>query len=153
MRGSAISQPQYLSQPVTEIKGKPGIVLGNLVAPMGIGSRITIKLARDLLQSNVRLAFGLENKEIKTRVQDIGSIEVAEGRLWWLPWIGFATLSVSVVIGIIFIVLFFVIKQRWLIIYTKSVNLIVFYNRGENIEQFREAVFAALQENSSTSAF
>jgi hypothetical protein len=151
MRGSAISQSQYLSQPVTEIKGKPGIVWGNLVVPTGIRSRITIKLAGDLLQSNVKLAFGLENKEIKTRVQDIGSIEVAEGRLWWLLWIGIATLHF--LIGVVFIVLFFVIKQRWLIIYTKSVNLIVFYERTESVEQFRDAVFAALQENSSTSGF
>jgi hypothetical protein len=120
---------------------------------MGIGSGITIKFDGDLLQSNVRLAFGLENKEIKTRVQDIGSIEVAEGRLWWLPWIGLATFSVSAVIGTIFIVLFFVIKQRWLIIYTKSVNLIVFHKRAESAEQFRDAVFAALQEDSSTSVF
>jgi hypothetical protein len=152
MRGSAISQSQYLNQPVTEIKGKPGIAWGNLVAPTGIRARITIKLSGDLLQSNVRLAFGLENKEIKTRIQDIGSIEVAEGRLWWLLWIGIPALGFPL-IGVIFIVLFFVIKQRWLIIYTKSVNLVVFYNRTESVEQFREAVFAALQENSSPSAF
>lgn len=106
MRGSAISQSQYLSQPVTEIKGKPGIVWGNLVVPTGIRSRITVKLVGDLLQSNVRLAFGLENKEIKTRLQDISSIKIAEGRLWWLLWIGIATLSLYL-IGVILIVLFF----------------------------------------------
>jgi hypothetical protein len=151
MTDSILSQSQYLSEPVTEIKGRPGIIWGKLVVPTGIRSRITIKLIGNLLQSNVRLAFGLENKEIKTRLQDIGSIEIAEGRLWWLLWIGIPTLF-PYLIGIIFIVLFFVIKQRWLVIYTKSVNLIVFYKRGENIEQFREAVFAALQENPSTSA-
>ena len=152
MRDSAISQSQYLSQPVTEIKGKPGIVWGNLVVPTGVRARITVKLDGDLLQSNVRLAFGLENKEIKTRLQDIGSIEVAEGRLWWLLWIGIPTLF-TFFIGIIFIVFFFLIKQRWLVIYTKSVNLVVFHKRAESVEQFREAVFAAIQKNSSTSAF
>lgn len=146
MRGST----QYLSEPVTEIKGRPGIVWGNLVAPMGFRSRITVKLAGDLLQSNVRLAFGLENKEIKTRLQDISSIEVAEGRLWWLLWMGILTLF-TFVVGIIFIALFFLIKQRWLVIYTKSVNIVLFYKRGENVEQFREAIFAALQD-ASTSA-
>jgi hypothetical protein len=151
MRDSAVSQSQYLSQPVTEIKGRPGIVLGNLVVPTGVRSRITVKLVGDLLQSNVRLAFGLENKEIKTRVQDISSIEVAEGRLWWLLWIGVATLYL--LIGVIFIVLFFVVKQRWLIIYTNSVKLVVFHKRAESVEQFREAVFAAIQKNSPTSGF
>lgn len=146
-----MSQSQYLSEPVTEIKGRPGIVWGNLVVPTGIRSRITIKLVGDLLQSNVRLAFGLENKEIKTRLQDISSIEIAEGRLWWLLWIGILTLF-TFFVGIIFIVLFFLIKQRWLVIYTKSINLVLFYRRGEDIEQFREAVFVALQENSSTPA-
>jgi hypothetical protein len=149
MRDSEISQSQYLNQPVTEIKGKPGIIWGNLVVPTGIRSRIAIKLTGDLLQSNVRLAFGLENKEIKTRVQDISSIEVAEGRLWWLLWIGIATLSLYL-IGVIFIILFFVVKQRWLIIYTQSVKLVVFHKRVESVEQFRDAVFAAIQ---STSGF
>lgn len=151
MTDSIMSQSQYLREPVTEIKGRPGIIWGKLVVPTGVRSRITIKLIGNLLQSNVRLAFGLENKEIKTRLQDIGSIEIAEGRLWWLLWLGIPTLF-PYFIGVIFIALFFLIKQRWLVIYTKSVNLIVFYKRGENIEQFRETVFAALQENHSTSA-
>lgn len=97
--------PQYLGEPVTEIKGVPGINWGKLVIPTGSRSKITIKLNGNLLQSNVRLAFGLENKEIQTRLQDIGSIEIAEGRLWWLLWIGIATIF-PIFIGVIFIVFF-----------------------------------------------
>ncbi len=92
MRDSIMSQSQYLREPVTEIKERPGIIWGKLVVPTGVRSRITIKLIGNSLQSNVRLAFRLENKEIKTRIQDIGSIEIAEGRFRWLIWIGIATI-------------------------------------------------------------
>ncbi|EDX75457.1 hypothetical protein MC7420_1375 [Coleofasciculus chthonoplastes PCC 7420] len=142
MKDSVTTNP--FGQPLTEIKGKPGIIWGNVVVPASGRSKITIKLLDDLLQTRITLAYGLENKEIYTRLDDIGSIEIVEGRLWWLLWLGLATIGVYL-IGIIFIVLFLFIKQRWIVIYAKSVNLVVFYNKAENVEQFRTTVLAALR--------
>lgn len=134
----------FFGQPVTEIKGKPGIIWGNVVVPASGRSKITIKLLDDLLQTRMTLAYGLENKEIHTRLDDIGSIEIVEGRLWWLLWLGLATIWFYL-IGVIFIFLFFLIKQRWIVIYTKSVNLVVFYKEAENVEQFRTTILATLR--------
>jgi len=142
MKDSVTTNP--FGQPLTEIKGKPGIIWGNVVVPASGRSKITIKLLDDLLQTRITLAYGLENKEIHTRLDDIGSIEIVEGRLWWLLWLGLATIGVYL-IGVIFIVLFLFIKQRWIVIYTKSVNLVVFYKKAENVEPFRTTVLAALR--------
>ena len=46
----------------TEINGKPGVVWGNLIVTASGGSKIKIKVARDLLQANIKLAYGLEKK-------------------------------------------------------------------------------------------
>lgn len=129
------------SQVSTEINGRPGVAWGNLIIPANGNSKIKIRVVRDLLQTNVKLAFGLENKDILTPISDISSIEIVEGRLWWLLWLGFTTLFMYF-IGIIFIVLFFVIKQRWIVIYTKSINLTLFHKKSENVEQFRQTVLA-----------
>jgi len=142
MKDSVTTNP--FGQPVTEIKGKPGIIWGNVVVPASGRSKITIKLLDDLLQTRVKLAYGLETKEIHTRLDDIGAIEIVEGRLWWLLWLGLATIWFYL-IGIIFIILFFFIKQRWIVIHTKTVNLVVFYKKAENVEQFRTTVLAALR--------
>ncbi|MEQ8970391.1 MAG: hypothetical protein RIE73_08345 [Coleofasciculus sp. C1-SOL-03] len=141
MKDSVTTNP--FGQPVTEIKGKSGIIWGNVVVPASGRSKITIKLLDDLLQTRIKLAYGLENKEIHTRLDDIGSIEIVEGRLWWLLWLGLATIWFY--LGIIFIVLFFLIKQRWIVIYTKSINLVVFYKEAENVEQFRTTILATLR--------
>jgi hypothetical protein len=142
MKDSVTTNP--FGQPVTEIKGKSGIIWGNVVVPASGRSKITIKLLDDLLQTRIKLAYGLENKEIHTRLDDIGSIEIVEGRLWWLLWLGLATIWFYL-IGVIFIFLFFLIKQRWIVIYTKSINLVLFYKEAENVEQFRTTILATLR--------
>jgi hypothetical protein len=63
MKDSVTTNP--FGQPVTEIKGKSGIIWGNVVVPASGRSKITIKLLDDLLQTRIKLAYGLENKEIR----------------------------------------------------------------------------------------
>jgi hypothetical protein len=46
-------------------------------------------------------------------------------------------------IGIIFLVLAFTVKQRYIAIYTTRSNLILFYQKSERVEQFRNAVIEA----------
>ena len=125
----------------TEINGKPGIVWGNLIVPASGGSKIKIKVARDLLQANIKLAYGLEKKEIIIPILEIKGIELVEGRLWWLLGLGITTLSIYF-IGIIFIIMFFIVKQRWIVIHTPSINLSLFYKKSENVEQFQQTILA-----------
>lgn len=128
-----------------EINGRPGVVWGNIIVPANGNSKIKIKIVRDLLQTNVKLAYGLEKKDILTPISDVSSIEIVEGRLWWLLWLGITTLFMYL-IGIIFIILFFVIKQRWIIFHTESMSLILFYKKSESVEEFRQTVLAVQRQ-------
>lgn len=136
------------NQANAEINGRPGVIWGNLIVPASGRSKIKIKIVGDHLQTNVDLAYGLEKKEIITPIQEVKSIEIAQGRLWWLLILGLLTLFVYF-IGVIFIVLFFLIKQRWIIIYTSSVHLILFYKNSESIEQFRTTVLSIKRQLNS----
>ena len=119
-----------------EINGNPGLLWGNLIVP-GSG-RLKIKIVGDLLHINSESYYKLETKDIQTRIQDIKSIEIASGPLSWLLGLGILTLPWG--IGIIFIILYFFIKQNWLIIYTTNISIIVFYNKTQDVEQFRNTV-------------
>lgn len=127
-----------LGQTLAEINGKPGVVWGNVIVPASGRSKIKIKVVGDFIQTNIDLAYGLEKKEIVTSIIDVNAIEIAEGRLWWLLFLGITTLPW--LIGIVFITLFFVLNQRWIIIYSSSINLILFFRSADNIEQFRRTV-------------
>jgi hypothetical protein len=128
MRGDSL-------QTSIEISGKPGLVWGNIIVPSAGRSKITIKIVGDLLQTNIQSSYGLEKKDIQSRIQDIKSIEIASGPLNWLLVLGILTLSLYG-FGIIFIIFYF-FKQKWLIIYTSSINIVVFYKKNQDVEKFR----------------
>ncbi len=102
---------------------------------------LTMKIVGDTLQTKSEEFFGLETKEIFVPIQDVKGVEIGEGCTWWLLWLGISTLWFF--IGIIFIVLAFVVKQRYIAIYTTRNNLILFYRKTERVEQFRNAVLEA----------
>ena len=132
----------------TQINGIPGKVVGLTVLP--IQGSCSLQLVDDFLKTKTQSFFGLEESETLTPVQDVRTIETGEGCTWWLFWIGVITLGIM--IGIVFIVLAFVVKQRWLIIYTSRANLVVFNRNKEKIEQFKRGlVEAMLSQNSSKS--
>ena len=128
-----------------EINGKPGLLWGNLIVP-GSG-RLKIKIVGDLLHTNSESYYKLEKKDIQTRIQDIKSIEIASGPLSWLLGLGIFTLPWG--IGIIFIILYFFIKQNWLIIYTTNISIIVFYKKKQNVEEFRTRVLTLARQLNS----
>jgi hypothetical protein len=128
-----------------EINGKPGLLWGNLIVP-GSG-RLKIKIVGDLLHTNTESYYKLETKDIQTRIQDIKSIEIASGPLSWLLGLGIFTLPWG--IGIIFIILYFFIKQNWLIIYTTNISIIVFYKKTQDVEQFRNTVLRLARQLNS----
>lgn len=119
-----------------EINGQPGLLWGNLIIPSS--GRLKIKIVGDLLQTNIESYYKLEKKDIQTRIQDVKSIEIASGPLNWLLTLGILTILWGV--GIIFIVLYFFIKQNWLIIYTTNLNIIIFYKKTQDVERFRNTV-------------
>jgi hypothetical protein len=131
-----------------EIKGKPGLLWGNLIVPAAGRAKITIKIVGDLLQTNISSSDGMEKKDIQTRIQDVKSIEIASGPLTWLLGLGIFTLFFYG-IGIIFIILYFFIRQKWLIIYTSTVNIIVFYKKTQNVEEFRSTVLKLARQLNS----
>ncbi|MTJ14786.1 hypothetical protein FJR11_19840 [Anabaena sp. UHCC 0187] len=130
-----------------EINGKPGLLWGNLIVP-GSG-RLKIKIVGDLLHTNTESYYKLEKKDIQTRIQDVKSIEIASGPLSWLLGLGIFTLPWG--IGIIFLILYFFIKQNWLIIYTTNISIIVFYKKTQDVEGFRTRVLTLARQLNSPS--
>ncbi|MBD2666674.1 hypothetical protein [Richelia sinica] len=132
-----------------EINGKPGLVWGNLIVPAAGRSKITVKIVGDLLQTNIQSSYGLEKRNIQTRIQDVKSIEIASGPLNWLLVLGFLTLLWG--IGIIFIILYCFIRQNWLIVYTGTISIIVFYKKTQDVERFRSTVLKLARQLNSPS--
>lgn len=130
------------SRTITEISGTPGQVWGNVAIPAS--GKTTMKIVGDVLQSNTASAYQLEKKVIYTRIQNIDSVELVEGRMWWLLTLGIFTLIY--IIGIAFIVAFFVYKRNWIVVHTNCSNLILFYKKTENAQDFCKNVLAISQQ-------
>ncbi|MCT7948766.1 hypothetical protein NG798_03100 [Ancylothrix sp. C2] len=135
---------------IPQISGNTGKLVG-VVAVQTNGS-LTIKLVGDTLQTKSEEFFGLETKEIVVPIQDVKGVEIGEGCTWSLFWLAIPTvflfaslpmISNLAFIGIIFIVLALIIKQRYIAIYTTRTTLILFYQKSERVEQFRSAVIEA----------
>lgn len=127
------------SQTISEISGTPGQVWGNIVIPAS--GKTTIRVVGDVLQTITTSAYQLEKKFIYTRIQNIDSIELVEGRMWWLLFVGIITLF-TYLIGILFIIAFFAFKRNWIVIHSNCANLILFYNKTENAQDFCKNVLA-----------
>jgi hypothetical protein len=134
---------------VREIEGKPGQSIGNFVAPAN--GKITMKLSGDLLETKIVMAHSLEQREIQTRIQCIETIEMVEGRLWWLLWISVTIVTGSLgidyfdgawIVAIIPIIIFFVIKQKWLVVHNSSGNLVLFYKDSIKAKDFCNTLMA-----------
>ncbi|MDY7015051.1 MAG: hypothetical protein SVX43_15940 [Cyanobacteriota bacterium] len=136
-------------QPIKEIRGTPGEILGNIVIPTR--GQVIMRLNGDLLQTQQRLAWGLEQQENHTRLSQITSISIVEGRIWWLLWLGFATLVFY--IGVIFIIAFFLVKQQWLVVYGGGETLILFFRQrdAEKVKLFRQTTLNFARHLSSSS--
>jgi len=130
MANSQLSRP---GQARLEIHGRPGQVWGSLMMPAG--GKATMRIVGDTLHTSTKTAYGLEKKETQTRIQSIDSVEVVEGRLWWLLGLGFSTLLFWG-LGLVFLVLFFVLKQNWMVVHTPGAPLILFYKKADNVQDF-----------------
>jgi hypothetical protein len=128
----ANSQLSRSGQAMSEINGRPGQVWGSVIIPAS--GKATMRIVGDTLHTSTKTSYGLEKKETQTRIQNIDAVEVVEGRLWWLLFLGLSTLVWG--IGIVFIVLFFVLKQNWMVVHTPCSPLILFYKKSDNVQGF-----------------
>lgn len=137
------SQIQRTNSPgVTEISGRPGQLWGNVVIPAG--GKASLRIVGDTLHGKTAVNFGLETKEIYTRIQNIDSVEVVEGRIWWLLILGLVT--VFWLIGIVFLVLFFVVKQNWIVVHSGSATLILFQKNTDQAKQFSQNLLTVARQ-------
>ncbi len=123
-----------------ELTGKPGNVWNGVVVPGG--GKTAFLIEDDLLIAKTVTTFGLERKTSYTKLSDVGSIELCQGRLWWLIPLGITTLFF--VVGIIFIILFFFIKQKWIAVHCGSVTLTLFYKKQPDAEAFKDTLLAEI---------
>ncbi|MDX2097014.1 MAG: hypothetical protein SFW36_04495 [Leptolyngbyaceae cyanobacterium bins.59] len=136
------SQIQRANSGVTEIVGRPGQVWGNVVVPAG--GKASMRIDGDILRGTVALNLGLETKEIYTRIQKIDSVEVVEGRIWWLLILGIAT--IIWLVGIVPIILFFVIKQQWIVVHSGSACLVLFHKNTNQAKQFSQTLLTMARQ-------
>lgn len=100
-----------------------------------------------LLETTISTAYGLEQSQLFTRIERIETVQMVEGRLWWLLAVGFPLLFVFL-IGVIPIVLFFFLKQKWLFVHERSGSLLLFYKDSQRTKEFCATLLAvALQAN------
>jgi hypothetical protein len=104
--------------------------------------RMKIQLRDNFIKTDINFFLGTK-KTIYTKIDKISSVELGEGRLWWLLIISIFT--VFFLIGIIFIILFFIVKVKWLTIYTDSFPLVISYDSDQQAEQFRDLILQRIE--------
>ncbi len=140
----AMSPVQKTSLGVREISGRPGQSLGSVVVP--VNGKATMKIAEDILHTSVRTSFGLESKEVQTRIQIIDTVELVEGRLWWLLWFAIpapfllGTGAFLLIFLSLLIAFFFLYKQRWITIYSGNTVLVLFYGEKQRAREFTQTL-------------
>ncbi|WP_204103158.1 MULTISPECIES: hypothetical protein [Spirulina sp. CCY15215] len=134
-------------QAITELQGKPGQGVGNMVIP--INGTTSMQLQEELIYIQTKLAYNLESSESYIRLCHIDSIVLAQGRNWWLLWLGIPLIVFF--IGIILIILFFVIKQRWIAIHSGRMTHILFFQNSElnRAKQFTHTLLALTKRSAA----
>ncbi|MBK4730205.1 hypothetical protein JJD41_10080 [Oxynema sp. CENA135] len=122
-----------------QINGNPGKIVGMI--PIRTNGSMRIRLNGDMVQAYSDSFFGLENEEFFIPVREVKAIQIGQGCTWWLFWLGLPTLTIFV--GVVLIILAFIVKQRYLVLHTSQVTLIIFYKRTEKVAQFRNAILEA----------
>lgn len=134
-----------------ELKGKPG---QNWLGPVVVPARgsMVLKINSTILEAKKISSFGLEQAEAFIRIQQIDTIEMVEGRLWWLLSLAFffagayfnggAFGMICALIAVGIVVAFFVVKQKWMVIRTGSTNVILFYKNSGLAKEFSSNLLA-----------
>lgn len=135
-------------KPVREITGSPGQSLGYIVIPAR--GKVTMRISGDMLETKSKTVYGLENKESYTRIQRIETVEMIEGRLWWLLSIGIPLLGFYL-IGVIPIILFFFLKQKRVVVYDKSGSHFLFYKDSHTVKDFCQTLMLVSRQLNSKS--
>lgn len=134
---------------VREITGRPGQSLGYIVIPAS--GKATMRITGDILETKSKTSYGLEEREAYTRIQRIETVEIIEGRLWWLLSIGIPLIP-AYFIGVIPIVLFFFIKQKRIVIHDKSGKNFLFYKDSPTAKDFCKTLLLVSRQLNSKSA-
>lgn len=134
--------------PIREMTGRPGQSWGYIVIPAR--GKVTMRIRGDVLDTTITTTYGLENRHLMTRIQRIETVEMIEGRLWWLLGIGIPLLFFFF-LGLIPIVLFFFLKQKWLIVHNASGNLLLFYDDSQRANSFCQTLMAVARQLNSKS--
>lgn len=130
------------------IRGYAGKFVG--VVPFQTRYDLTLRMTEQFLQAQIKGFFGLETEDLSIPLKELRAVKLGQGCTWWLFWLGFPFILFWG-LGVIGIVLAFIIKQRYLMIYTTSEVIILFYEKGEKIAPFKTAVLEAMQPATSPS--
>lgn len=130
------------------IRGYAGRVVG--FVPVQTREDLTLRMTEQFLQVQVKTFFGLESSDLSIPLTELRGVKIGQGCTWWLFWLG-VTFILFWGLGVIGIVLAFLIKQRYLIIYTSSEAILLFYEKGEKIAPFKTALLEVMQSSTTPS--
>jgi len=150
------TQPPSSHTLVQEITGKPGNLIGKMIVPAS-GS-ITVRIVGDMLQATTKGT--LEKRDSWTRIQNIDCAEIVESPIWQLLGIGIPLLlaglpsveysdfgGLLLLAGIGCIAAFFLVKRRYLAIYSSRNTIPVFIQKpSETYQQFAMAVMTIARQ-------
>ncbi len=127
---------------IMELTGKPGVASYGTVVP-GLFGRTTLQLQPTrIVQQTKKLIASRNCTVLLTQVDSVEIVE--EGNPLWLI---LGIFTISLLIGVIFFVLYFILKHRYLLIRSGSnVQLVMINSQNqENAEQFMQAVLNAAE--------
>ena len=133
---------------VREITGRPGRSFGYIVVPAS--GKTTMRITGDILEAKSKTAYGLEQRESYTRIQRIETVEMIEGRIWWLLSIGVPLLA-AYFVGVVPIIAFFLLKQKRLVVHDKSGNNFLFYKDSAKAKDFCQTLMLVSRQLNSKS--
>ena len=124
----------------SEISGKPATVSYGLVAPAFFGKTSLTLTDNRIIESTKRI---VATRYCEIILSEVESAEISEGGYPILLVLGFVTISVGV--GIIFFVMYFLIKCKYLIVRSHGNTQVVCISGTGSMERAREFMIDVLR--------
>ena len=126
-----------------EITGKAANNNYGILSPASLGGTTTLQLYENRLVENTKKLIATRHCEVI--LTEIDSVEIAEEGISWILVLGIMTLFLYG-LGIIFIILYFIMKYKYLIVRSGSNAQVLCIANNANMEKARSFMYAVLAQ-------
>lgn len=141
------SERNSMKSPIAQFVGGAVTNTYGILNPVGFGRKTKLILTEDRLIEVTKKFVASRYCEI--RVSCIDSVEIVEQGITFLLFLGFGTLWLYG-IGIIFIVLYFFFKNKYLVIHSRSNVMAVQVLRNNSLSSLNEFVRLSLNQSDAS---